>query len=71
MAVTQAVTKYGIRSNHPIFVHWVQDTKKSLKDHTSAGWDDFASTWMHFALFQALVVVAAASAVMMVKSRYV
>lgn len=70
MAVTQAATKYGIKSSHPIFFHWVQDSSKALADYQRTGYDDFFLALFLFAIFQAIVVVLAAMGVMIVKSKY-
>lgn len=70
MAVTQAMTTHGIKSAHPIFVHWVEDASKALADYQTTSWDNFLFTLMCFAVFQAIVVVASALGVMIVKSKY-
>jgi len=70
MAVTQAMTKYGITSAHPIFFHLVQDEKQALSHYESTGWDDFFMALFLYACFQAVIVVAAAMGVVIVKSKY-
>jgi len=70
MAVTQAATKYGIKSPHPVFFHWVQDAHKALSDYQRTGWDDFFLALFFFAVFEVVVVVLAAMGVMIVKSKY-
>lgn len=70
LAVTQAATKYGVKTSHPIFVHWVQDATQALADHQIAGWASFVPAIVFFAVFQAVVVVVASMGAMVVKSKY-
>merc|ERR1719359_923750 len=60
MAVTQAETKYGIKSSHPIFFYWVEDTSAAMETYQGTGWRAFASATLWFALVQALVVIVGA-----------
>jgi hypothetical protein len=70
MAVTQASTKYGTKSGHPIFVHWVEDAKKALDNYAYTSWDSFMFAVACFAGLQVVVLVASAFGVMVVKSKY-
>jgi hypothetical protein len=70
LAVTQATTKYGIQTSHPIFVHYVQDADKALKENTSSGWASLVPAIAIFGLFQAIVVAFASMGAMIVKSKY-
>jgi len=70
LAVKQAATEYGIKSSHPIFVHYVQDAATAISEHHSAGWDNLVPAITYFLVFQLILVVGAALSVKMVKSQY-
>jgi len=70
LAVTQAATKYGVKSAHPIFVHWVQEPTKAMADYKDAGWAGFVPALGLFAVFEGAVVACAAMMAMIVKSKY-
>jgi hypothetical protein len=69
-AVTQASTKYGVKSAHPVFFHWVQDTATALDDDRTHGLNSFLPALAFFAVFQLLLLAGAAIVVMIVKSKY-
>lgn len=69
LAVAQAVSKYMIRSDHPIFVHWFQDSRKALRDYWGTGVENFLLSLGLFAAFQLTVTLFAAFGVVYAKSK--
>jgi len=60
LAVEQAVGAYGIRANHPLFFHWVQDPMISGEAYNWEGHRQFLiGAYAHFGLQSILVCIAA------------
>jgi len=56
LAVQQAVGAYGLRANHPLFFHWVQDPVTAAEAYRWEGHRQFLiGVYLHFA-FQLLLV---------------
>merc|ERR1719272_157034 len=70
LAVTQAMTKYGVKSAHPIFVHWVQDSDKALLHHRERGWSSYWPAVAFSAVFQSFLMLIAVVVALIVKSTY-
>lgn len=51
LAVQQAVSSYGIRANHPLFFHWVQDPVSATESYRWEGHRQYLiGVYSHFAL---------------------
>lgn len=59
LAVQQAVSTYGIRANHPLFFHWVQDPIAASEAYRWEGHRQYLmGVYLHFALQLFLVCIA-------------
>lgn len=70
LAVTQAATNYGVKAEHPIFFHWVQDPTDALTEHRNHGVNNFIPTLGFFGVFQLFTLAGAVMVVTIVMSKY-
>lgn len=59
LAVQQAEATYGIRSEHPLFFHWVGDTNAVKASAYASGWSTYMVGMFVYFFFQCLLVIIA------------